>query len=54
MSKINEEINDLKGKENTMEEESEPSVEEINVTGREKKTELTEDEINFFMQFFNW
>ena len=53
LSKINEEINDLKGKENTMEEESEPPVEEINVTGREKKTELTEDEINFFMQFFN-
>ena len=50
LSKINEEINDLKGKENTMEEESEPSVEEINVTGREKRTKLTKEEIEFLMK----
>ena len=51
LSKINEEINILKDKENAMEEESEPSVEEINVTGRERRTKFTKDEVEFLMKF---
>ena len=53
LSKINEEINNLKNKGNIMEIESEPSVEEINVTGRERRTKFTKDEADYLMKFFN-